>query len=72
MWAELLNNSKKDPLTLRREPLKQGGRVWGQNLQHFTLNFDLSRENCPYERTHGKRTDEKRIAKPFITKWPSA
>lgn len=37
--AGLLNNSKKEILTLCQEPLKQVGRVSGQNLQHFTLNL---------------------------------
>lgn len=41
LWAGLLTNSKNEILTWCQEPLKQGGRVSGQNLQHFTLNFDL-------------------------------
>lgn len=36
-WAGLLTNSKNEILTWCQEPLKQGGRVSGQNLQHFTL-----------------------------------
>lgn len=54
----MLNNSKKDILTLCQEPLKQGGRVLGQNLQHLTLNFDLLLVTCSTERRKEEDYDE--------------
>ena len=66
MEQDIVNNLKSRVQKLEDELLKVVGKV------HVYCICDLSCENVPNGirsngRTHGKRTDEKRVGKPFET-----